>query len=55
MSQILFSLKLGLVPNVGYETIGASYTGVTRVLDILHHLVLPALTLGCSSRRSMPG
>jgi peptide/nickel transport system permease protein len=46
MSQILFSLKLGLVPNVGYETIGASYTGVTRVLDILHHLVLPALTLG---------
>ena len=46
MSQILFSLKLGLVPNVGYETIGAGYTGVTRVLDILHHLVLPALTLG---------
>ena len=46
MSQILFSLKLGLVPNVGYETIGAGYTGVTRVLDILHHLVLPAVTLG---------
>jgi peptide/nickel transport system permease protein len=46
MSQILFSLKLGLVPNVGYETIGAGYTGLTRLLDILHHLVLPALTLG---------
>ena len=46
MSQILFSLKLGLVPNVGYETIGAGYTGMTRVLDILHHLILPALTLG---------
>jgi peptide/nickel transport system permease protein len=46
MSQILFSLKLGLVPNVGYETIGAGYTGLARVLDILHHLVLPALTLG---------
>ena len=46
MSQILFSLKLGLVPNVGYETIGAGYTGLARVLDILHHLILPALTLG---------
>ena len=46
MSQILFSLKLGLVPNVGYETIGSGYTGVARVLDILHHLILPALTLG---------
>ena len=46
MSQIVFSLKLGLVPNVGYETIGAGYTGVARVLDILHHLILPALTLG---------
>ena len=46
MSQIVFSLKLGLVPNVGYETIGAGYTGLTRILDILHHLILPALTLG---------
>ncbi|MGA0596878.1 ABC transporter permease [Enterovirga sp. CN4-39] len=46
MSQIVFSLKLGLVPNVGYETIGAGYTGLARVLDILHHLILPALTLG---------
>ena len=46
MSQIVFSLKLGWVPNVGYETIGANYTGLTRVLDIAAHLVLPALTLG---------
>jgi peptide/nickel transport system permease protein len=46
MSQILFSLKLGLLPNVGYETIGANYTGLARMLDIGHHLVLPALTLG---------
>ncbi len=46
MSQIVFSLKLGLVPNVGYETIGANYTGQARVLDIGHHLILPALTLG---------
>ncbi|WP_375461142.1 ABC transporter permease [uncultured Enterovirga sp.] len=46
MSQIVFSLKLGLVPNVGYETIGAGYTGLARALDIGHHLILPALTLG---------
>ncbi len=46
MSQILFSLKLGLLPNVGYETIGAGYTGLVRAADIAQHLVLPALTLG---------
>lgn len=46
MSQIVFSLKLGLVPNVGYETVGAGYTGLARALDIGRHLVLPALTLG---------
>jgi peptide/nickel transport system permease protein len=46
MSQILFSLKLGLVPNVGFETIGANYTGLARALDIGHHLILPAVTLG---------
>ncbi|HEV7323736.1 MAG TPA: ABC transporter permease [Bosea sp. (in: a-proteobacteria)] len=46
MSQIVFSLKLGLVPNVGYETIGANYTGLAHALDIASHLVLPALTLG---------
>lgn len=46
MSQIVFSLKLGLVPNVGFETIGANYTGFARALDIAQHLFLPALTLG---------
>jgi len=46
MSQIVFSLKLGLVPNVGYETIGANYTGLARALDIAQHLILPSLTLG---------
>lgn len=46
MSQIVFSLKLGLLPNVGYETIGANYTGLARALDIGAHLVLPAMTLG---------
>lgn len=46
MSQIAFSLKLGWLPNVGYETIGANYTGLARALDIGRHLILPALTLG---------
>lgn len=46
MSQIAFSLKLGWLPNVGYETIGANYTDLARALDIGRHLVLPALTLG---------
>jgi peptide/nickel transport system permease protein len=46
MSQIVFALKLGLVPNVGYESIGANYRGLSRALDIGHHLILPALTLG---------
>lgn len=46
MGQIVFALKLGWVPNVGYETIGANYKGLTRALDIGHHLILPAMTLG---------
>lgn len=46
MGQIVFSLKLGWLPNVGYETIGAGYTGLDRALDILRHLTLPAITLG---------
>lgn len=46
MGQIVFALRLGWVPNVGYETIGAGYSGIRRALDIGHHLILPALTLG---------
>ena len=46
MGQIVFALKLGLLPNVGYETIGAGYTGFRRALDIGWHLILPATTLG---------
>jgi peptide/nickel transport system permease protein len=46
MGQILFALKLNWLPNVGYETIGAGYTGLRRALDIGWHLILPATTLG---------
>ncbi len=46
LAQIVFALKLGWLPNIGYETIGAGYTGLRRILDIAHHLILPAATLG---------
>jgi peptide/nickel transport system permease protein len=46
LAQIIFALKLGWLPNIGYETIGAGYTGLRRALDIAHHLVLPSMTLG---------
>lgn len=46
MASLLFSVVLGWLPGYGYETIGANYTGLERVLDIGKHLILPATTLG---------
>lgn len=46
MAVILFSVTLDWLPGFGYETVGAGYTGLRRVLDIAEHLILPALTLG---------
>ena len=46
MAIILFSLNLGWFPAYGMETIGGRHVGFDRVLDIAHHLVLPAVTLG---------
>ena len=46
MGQIVFALKLGWLPNVGYETIGSGFTGIRHAGDVALHLVLPALTLG---------
>ncbi|WP_420101668.1 ABC transporter permease [Bosea sp. (in: a-proteobacteria)] len=46
MAVLLFSVQLGWFPGFGYETVGSGYTGLARILDILHHLVLPATTLG---------
>ena len=43
---ILFSLTFPIFPAQGMESLRESYTGVARGLDILHHLVLPAFTLG---------
>lgn len=46
MAVILFSVTLDWLPGFGYETVGAGYTGLRRVLDIAQHLILPATTLG---------
>jgi peptide/nickel transport system permease protein len=39
------SLKLGWFPTQGMQTIAFGLTPAQRALDVLHHLVLPALTL----------
>lgn len=39
----VFGYDLKLLPFSGIETIGASYTGMARILDIGKHLILPAL------------
>jgi peptide/nickel transport system permease protein len=46
MGILLFSIQLDWLPAFGMETVGGHFTGVTRLLDIAAHLVLPALTLG---------
>lgn len=46
IAQIVFSKYLGWLPNVGYESMGAGYTGARRTLDIGWHLIMPATTLG---------
>jgi peptide/nickel transport system permease protein len=43
---IIFGLHFPIFPAQGMESLRESYTGVARGLDILHHLVLPAFTLG---------
>lgn len=46
MAVLLFSVQLGWLPGYGYETIGSDATGLWHALDVLQHLILPALTLG---------
>lgn len=46
MSILLFSVVLGWLPAFGMMSVGAGYTGWDHVLDVAHHLVLPATTLG---------
>lgn len=46
MLVILFSVKLGWFPVGGMESIGVTLSPWRQALDILHHLALPAITLG---------
>ena len=46
MSILLFAVVVNWLPPVGYQTIGAEYTGLAHALDVAHHLILPMLTLG---------
>jgi ABC-type dipeptide/oligopeptide/nickel transport system permease component len=41
---IIFSLHLGLFPSQGMMSLRVQPTGLAAVLDLLHHLTLPALT-----------
>jgi peptide/nickel transport system permease protein len=43
---ILFAVRLDWFPVQGMVSVRERYTGLRHVLDVLHHLVLPALTLG---------
>ncbi len=45
MLIVLFSIHLNILPSGGMIDISAGYTGLAHVLDVLHHLVLPAVTL----------
>lgn len=46
MMIVLFSVRLGILPSGGFETIGAGYTGFDRVLDIARHMAMPVTVLG---------
>ncbi len=47
MLMLLFSVKLGLTPIAGIATIGGPPRGLFgQALDIAHHLILPAASLG---------
>lgn len=45
MGIVVFAIRLAWLPAGGFEEIGAGHTGLTRVLDIAWHLVLPVATL----------
>jgi peptide/nickel transport system permease protein len=45
MAIVLFSVELRLLPAGGMYTIGARYGVWGGALDVMHHLILPAMTL----------
>lgn len=45
MLILLFASVLGIFPTSGMENLRAHYTGFKHVLDVIHHMFLPVLTL----------
>lgn len=45
MLIVLFSVNLGWLPASGMVTLGAANSGLAHVLDVVHHMVLPAACL----------
>jgi peptide/nickel transport system permease protein len=45
MLVVLFSVRLGLLPSGGFETIGAGHVGLAHVLDVARHMVMPVTVL----------
>ncbi|MGH7266570.1 MAG: ABC transporter permease [Candidatus Rokuibacteriota bacterium] len=43
---LVFSLQLGWFPTMGMVTLGSERSGFSGLVDLLHHLVLPTITLG---------
>jgi peptide/nickel transport system permease protein len=43
---LVFSLQLGWFPTMGMTTLGLELSGWSGLADVLHHLVLPTITLG---------
>jgi peptide/nickel transport system permease protein/oligopeptide transport system permease protein len=43
---LLFALYLGLLPTSGMQSVRGTPEGLPRLLDLLTHLMLPAITLG---------
>ncbi|SFU22403.1 ABC transporter permease [Mesorhizobium sp. YR577] len=42
---LIFSVKLGWLPIAGLTSVGANYTGMRHVLDVVAHLVMPVTAL----------
>jgi len=52
---LLFSVALDLAAEFRLRDHRANYTGFAHILDVGAHLIMPAMTIGCSSWRPMRG
>ena len=48
MAVLVFAMRLGLFPLLGYTDIRKNFTGLDHVADVAYHLMLPALVLAAS-------